>query len=98
MSLSQNPKSGRPQYGLNTALVIVVGLGGFLVLAIVIGILLVGLALDRALGTRPLFTIGLMVLSAPVSIWVMYRVAMNAISKSVSKPTTETLTQGDKQP
>lgn len=98
MSLSQNPKSGRPQYGLNTALVIVVGLGGFLILAIVLGILLIGLALDRALGTRPLFTIGLMVLSAPVSIFVMYRVAMNVISKSVSKPNTEISTQGDNPP
>lgn len=92
---------------MNTALVIVVGLGGFLVLAIVLGILLVGLALDRTLGTRPLFTIGLMVLSAPVSIWVMYRVAMNVISKSVSKPNIENnrrdapvgrLPQGDNPP
>jgi F0F1-type ATP synthase assembly protein I len=98
MSLSQKPKLGPPQYGLNTALVIVVGLGGFLVLAIVLGILLVGLAVDKALGTRPLFTIGLMILSAPVSIYVMYRVATGIISKSVTQSKTDQSTQGDIHP
>ncbi len=68
------------------AVAITVGLGGFIVLAIVLATLAVGLLIDRTLDTRPLFTIGLMVLSAPVSIFVMYRVATGIISRTVAKP------------
>lgn len=89
MSYSPNQKPGRPQYGLNTALVVVITLGGFVILAIVMGVLLIGMSVDRALNTRPLFTIGLMVLSAPVSIFVMYRLAMSVISKTVVKPKSD---------
>lgn len=87
MSTSQRP--GQRQYGLNMAVAVVVGLGGFIVLAIVMGVLLIGLALDQALNTRPLLTIGFLVLSAPISIFVMYRVAMSVISKSVAQPKTD---------
>lgn len=87
--MSQSQKPGQRQYSLNMAVAVVVGLGGFITLAIVMGVLLIGLAIDRALDTRPLFTIGLLVLSAPVSIFVMYRVAMSMISKSVVQPKTE---------
>ncbi len=71
------------------AVAVVVGLGGFITLAIVMGVLLIGLALDRALNTRPLFTIGFLVLSAPVSIFVMYRVATFVISRSLAQSKTE---------
>lgn len=82
MSNSPDPKSPAPNLGLIVSLV--VGLGGFVTLAIVLGVLLVGLAIDRALDTRPLFTIGLMVLSAPVSIFAMYRVSTAVIARTVN--------------
>lgn len=97
MNFSPNPNSEHPQYSLSIAVMIVVGLGGVLVLALVMGILLLGIALDRALNTRPLFTIGLMILSAPVSIFVMYRVAMSVISKTVSKAKIKRPQQGEDQ-
>jgi len=98
MNFSSNRNPERPQYNLSVAVVIVVALGGFLVLAIVMGILLLGLTLDRALNTRPLFTIGLMILSAPVSIFVMYHVAMSVISRITFKAKTKHTQQGERQP
>jgi F0F1-type ATP synthase assembly protein I len=95
--MNKSPAPGRRQYGLNMAVAVVVGLGGFVTLAIVMGVLLIGLALDQALNTRPLFTLGFLVLSAPISIFVMYRVAMSVISKSVAQPKTEH-TLKEKQP
>lgn len=76
------------------ALAGVLGLGGFLTLGIVILALVGGLWLDNTLGTRPLFTLLLMVVSAPISIFVMYRVAMNSISK-MNTPVKKT--EGDNQ-
>lgn len=84
--MSNRPTAKPQQYSLNMAVAITVGLGGFIVLAIVLATLALGLVIDRALDTRPLFTIGLMVLSAPVSIFVMYRVATGIIAKSVATP------------
>ena len=98
MNLSPNPNPERLQYGLSIAVIIVVGLGGFLVLALVMGILLIGLALDRALNTRPLFTIGLMILSAPVSIFVMYHVAMRVIARTTLKARTKHTQPRENQP
>ncbi len=66
----------------------VVSLGGFIILGIVIGALALGLWLDGMLNVKPLFTILLMIVSAPISIFVMYRVAMSAISK-MSPPSTK---------
>lgn len=71
----------------------VVSLGGVLTLGIVILALLFGLWLDRTLNVKPLFTILLMVFSAPLSIYVMYRVATNAIKKFAPPPSTKN--QGD---
>jgi len=77
----------------SVALAGVLGVGGLITLAIVIVSLLVGLWLDRTLDTKPLFTLLLMIVSAPISIFVMYRVAMNSISK-MTPPGKKT--EGDK--
>ena len=75
------------------------GLGGFLVLIIILGALIGGLWLDNALKTKPLFTLVLVLGSVPVAIFVMYRVAMSVISRSITKPKMDTTsTQGEKQP
>jgi len=76
---------GQAQRALNLVLASVAGLGGCLVLVIVVGGLLGGLALDNALKTRPLFTLLFVIGSMPVGIFVMYRVAMSAVARI--KPT-----------
>lgn len=73
----------------------VVGLGGVVVLGIVLAVLFLGISLDRMLGTKALFTIVLMIFSAPVSIFVLYRISTNVIAKAVGQPTVKNTTQGE---
>jgi F0F1-type ATP synthase assembly protein I len=85
---------GNKSLSFSMALASVLGMGGLVTLGIVILALLGGLWLDRTMNTRPLFTLLLMIASAPISIFVMYRVAMNSISK-MAPPAKKT--EGDTQ-
>jgi len=76
------------------ALAGVLGIGGLITLGIVMVFLLGGLWLDRIMDTKPFFTLLLMIASAPISIFVMYRVAMSSISKI--NPTVKR-TDGDEE-
>ncbi len=49
---------------------------------LVLGAIITGLWLDAQLGTRPLLTLGLGVLSLPVSVWLTYRIAMRALARA----------------
>lgn len=51
---------------------------GCVTLVIVIAAVFGGIWLDRVLGTRPLFIISLVLLSAPVSLFLTYRIAKRA--------------------
>ena len=66
---------------------------GCLGVAIVIGALLLGLWLDGQLQTRPWFTLGLMLVSAPLSVYAIYRFALRAARRV---QTRESLDQEDK--
>lgn len=59
---------------------------GIAVVGVVLGAALGGIFLDRLLGTRPLFTIVLVVGACPVSLYLVYRVAQNAVSKLPMPP------------
>ncbi len=72
------PKSGNSR---NMLLAVMVGQVGILTLIIVIAATIGGLALDRALGTKPWFTIGLLIVSVPVSIVLMVLIARKTVSK-----------------
>jgi F0F1-type ATP synthase assembly protein I len=77
----QPSQPNRSQYALNLTLASVAGQVGCLTLVIVVAALFGGLWLDRALQTRPLFTIVLVIGSMPVSLFIMYRVAMSAVAR-----------------
>ena len=62
-------------------LVVMAGQVGFITLALVIGAVVGGLALDNLLGTKPWFTIGLLIASVPVSIFVMVLIARKTVAK-----------------
>ena len=94
----QPSPANTPQNTLNLALASVAGLGGCVVLIVVVAALFGGLWLDSALNTKPLFTLLLVIGSVPVSIFLMYRVAMSIISRSRTQPKTTNSTQGEKQP
>ncbi len=85
MASNENPKPKNVQYALNLGLAGMAGQVGFLTLVIVFAALFGGLWLDRRFETKPLFTILLLIGSVPVTIFVMFRVAMSAVAKI--KPT-----------
>jgi len=87
-------KEGNKGLTFSMALASVLGIGGLITLGIVIVFLLGGLWLDRIMDTKPFFTLLLMIVSAPISIFVMYRVAMSSISKIIPPAKS---TDGDKE-
>jgi ABC-type molybdate transport system permease subunit len=78
---NQPDKTNRALRIKNLALAGMAGQVGCLTLVIVLGAVFLGLWLDSTLGTRPWFTLGLVVASIPVSLLVMLAVARTAISK-----------------
>ncbi len=77
MSRPENRSNNR----FNTILATVVGQVGCLTPLILLGALFAGLWLDRQFETKPLFTIIFIVGSAPVSIFVLYRIVRSATGK-----------------
>ena len=78
---SNQSEKSRAQYAVNLTLVAVAGQVGCLTLIIVLAALFGGLWLDRYFETRPVFTIGLMVASIPVTLVMMFWVVKTATSK-----------------
>ena len=74
-------KPDRRQYVLNLTLAGLAGQVGFITLAIVVAALLLGLWADNSLSTRPLFLIVSLLASVPVTLFVMYRVAMGFVRR-----------------
>ena len=63
----------------NLALAALAGSGGCISIIVVVSALLLGLLADSAGDTFPLFTISAVVLSVPVSLWLMVRVILWAV-------------------
>jgi len=63
------------------ALASVVSQVGCVTVAVVLGALVVGLALDRFFDTRPLFTMVLLLGSIPVSLYLLVRIALSAVAQ-----------------
>lgn len=68
------------QASIKLAFTVMAQIGG-LTLGVVVLTLFGGLFLDRILGTRPLFTILLMLGGFPIALYVIYRVALNAVAR-----------------
>lgn len=81
--MSANPPSNpnRKQYWLNLTLAGLVGQVGCVTLIIVLGAVFLGLYLDAQFQTRPWFTIGLVVVSIPISLVIMFFISRLAVSK-----------------
>jgi hypothetical protein len=83
--MSQNdnsPEGKQPPYHLYVTMASVAWQVGCAALAIVLVALVGGLWLDKQFGVKPLFTILLLVASGPVSMYVIYRLAMRAASQA----------------
>jgi F0F1-type ATP synthase assembly protein I len=79
-SSSQSEKD-RPQSAFNLTLVAVAGQVGCLTLVVVLAALFGGLWLDSQFDTKPMFTVGLMILSVPVTLVAMFWVVRKATSR-----------------
>ena len=77
MSQPENRSNER----FNTILAAVVGQVGCLTPLILISALFAGLWLDRQFNTKPLFTIVFIVGSAPISVFVLYRIVRVATAR-----------------
>ena len=77
MSQPENRSNTR----FNTVLATVVGQVGCLTPVILLGALFAGLWLDRQFETKPLFTIIFIIGSAPISVFVLYRIVRTATAK-----------------
>lgn len=88
------PEKNRAQKAFNLTLAAVAGQVGCLTLIIVLAALFGGLWLDSRFQTRPMFTVGLMIISVPITLglmlWVV-RAATSRLQESLEKQKSEQL-------
>jgi F0F1-type ATP synthase assembly protein I len=87
--------SNRSQYFANLSIAGVAGQVGCVTVIIVFGALFAGIWLDRWLNTRPLFTVGLLLGSVPVTLAVMVWLVKSVVSKIQPADSTPKQTQED---
>jgi len=75
----QTPKEKRNRF--NLLLAAVTGQVGCLTMVIVIAAVLLGIYLDAQFGTKPWLTVGLLIVSIPISLVLMFFVVRKAVSK-----------------
>jgi F0F1-type ATP synthase assembly protein I len=91
-TMSQRPdqQQNKKQYWLNLTLAGAAGQVGCVTLVIVLGAVFLGLWLDARFQTRPAFTIGLLLVSIPVSLLIMLYIVRVVTSKiKAGPPSTE---------
>jgi F0F1-type ATP synthase assembly protein I len=95
----QPAERDRRQYATNLLLVVAAGQAGCLTVAIIFIALLAGLWLDSTFGSRPLFTIILMIGSVPVTLVAMLWVVRMTTSrmKLVDRTQTEELQEAEQR-
>ncbi len=86
LSNPQTEPPKKPQPAPNLALYSVGGQVGCATLIIVFAALFIGIGLDKLLGTKPVLTLILTLGSAPLSLFITYRLAMRAVQSANPKP------------
>lgn len=76
----------RPSRVRNLALAAVAAQAGCATIIIIILALLIGLWLDAQFGVRGLFTIGVLILSVPLTLFIMLRIALGATKRIIPQP------------
>lgn len=84
-----DPKKPKPaRYAYNLTLAAVAGQVGCITVVIIAVALLAGLWLDSQFGTRPLFLVGLLLASVPVTLITMFWVVRQATSRIENEDTS----------
>ena len=76
ISGDRSPEKARAERALKMTLAVVVGQVGCLTLAIIAIALVAGLWLDARFDTKPLFALGLVIASVPLTLFLMFRVVL----------------------
>jgi F0F1-type ATP synthase assembly protein I len=84
---SEPPK--KPQITTNLAMVTVGGQIGCVTLIIVFAALFAGIGIDKLFDTKPIFTLILTLGSAPLSLFITYRLAMRAVRSVTPEKSSE---------
>jgi hypothetical protein len=97
-----NPKSSPPENSpwlaaFNTKVLTVGGEVGCLTLIIVLVAVFGGIWLDKVLGTKPLFTVSLVLLSAPLSLVLTFWIAKRAVADVNAKPAGQQISDERKE-
>jgi hypothetical protein len=88
--------AGSPSRVKNITYAVLAAQGGCFTLVIIFVALFIGLWLDAQAGQRGPFTIGLLLLSIPLSLFVMVRLALRSIAR-IAPPTAPKSTTPNKQ-
>lgn len=88
-------KTDPARYALNITLAAVAGQVGCLTIVIIFVALLAGLWLDSQFGTRPLFIVGLLLISVPVTLLTMFWVVRQATSRIKNENSSKEGSQED---
>jgi len=81
--MAQSEQKGRSI--LNTLLIVMIGQVGCLTLVIILASVFGGLWLDNTFGTKPVFTLVLLLAGIPVSVFVMLTVARKTLARLKDK-------------
>jgi L-asparagine transporter-like permease len=79
-TLRMTNKPTSEDYMRNLALATVAGQSGCMTVVVIFMALFAGMFLDSKLNTHPLFTIGLVLVSVPVSLYLMIRLALSSVA------------------
>jgi hypothetical protein len=90
-------KMGRGQYLRNMTLAVVAGQVGCLTLVIVLLAVFGGLWLDARFGTKPLYTLILLIGSIPVSLGIMFVVVRAAVAKIKTQSTRMNISESQEE-
>jgi hypothetical protein len=87
----EEPESNRRQYAFNLTLAAVAGQVGCLTTLIVLAALFGGLWLDSHFGTKPMITIGLILISVPITLVAMIWIVRTTTARITSKEEKQSL-------
>jgi F0F1-type ATP synthase assembly protein I len=87
--------SRRGDYGAGLALASTVSQVGCVTVIIIVGALLFGLLLDNLLGTKPVLTIILILVSIPISLFSVVRIALSAARRIQEPPEEDASKEGE---
>lgn len=89
MGFSETPQPKRPSRSSNLTYASIAGFAGCWITVLVIGALLLGLWVDAQLGLRGPFTVCLVVLSVPVTLYIVVKIVLALVQRIQPPPMNE---------